>query len=722
MMVSLLGVPAGAWAGVCPGDADGDLRVGQADLGLVLAAFGSGAGEPGYHPRADFDRSGRVDQADLGVLLANWDVVCPCQVHELELACRTLVAYPHVRFVRAFHVGTPVWVAIDPYDLSTPDRTADVYIVADKTRLQWTGDPSLVDVRGQPQTLAFAGATIQANTFQLAGSEQLSAEAGLGVGRGYDLVCDFNRNGVLDGCDYIDGLGDDAGFYVVHDTTLRGPLAVTELNYNVAPGSVTPGFEPENTFYPTDIAAMGRLPLVVVSHGNGHDLNWYDHIGFHLASYGYIVMSHRNNTQPGTDTAAVTTLEHTDAFIEQLGTIGGGVMQGHVDTHRIIWIGHSRGGEGVVRAYDRIVRGTWTPRQYGAGDLLLVCAICPTYFTPGIADANIRDKTFHMFYTGADADVTGSPGATTLKPLALYERGTGRKTHHYFHGAGHGDFHNGSGAPWATGPDLIGRPATHKGLLGYLLPMVKHYAEGNRVGLDFLQRLHDEYAPIGVPANVIIAKEYKDHPAAGNFVIDNFESRPELDVSSSGGAVRFDVSNVAEGRMVDLDGSFDWNPTVPFNGHTRARYDWDQNACVVFDWPAGSTRYYELEIVPAQRDLRDDAYLSFRACQGTRHPETDALNARLSFTVTLRDAYGVTSSIDFRPYAGTITRTYLRTGSGTGAGWANEYSTVRIRLKDFTHDSPIFLGNIVAVRFEFGAPFGSPRGRISLDDIEITRD
>ena len=50
--------------------------------------------------------------------------------------------------------------------------------------------------------------------------------------------------------------------------------------------------------------SMGQLPLVIISRGNGHNFQWYDHIGNHLASYGYVVMSHDNNTEPGDGVAA----------------------------------------------------------------------------------------------------------------------------------------------------------------------------------------------------------------------------------------------------------------------------------------------------------------------------------------------------------------------------------------------------------------------------------
>ena len=49
--------------------------------------------------------------------------------------------------------------------------------------------------------------------------------------------------------------------------------------------------------------SLGELPLLVVSHGNGHSFAWYRFLQDHLASYGYIVFSHDNNTLPGIETA-----------------------------------------------------------------------------------------------------------------------------------------------------------------------------------------------------------------------------------------------------------------------------------------------------------------------------------------------------------------------------------------------------------------------------------
>ena len=131
---------------------------------------------------------------------------------------------------------------------------------------------------------------------------------------------------------------------IVGDLGQRGAFDTTVETYSLGT------WRAQRTYWPVGIASMGELPLVVISHGNGHDYRWYDYLGEHLASWGYVVMSHSNETGPGIETASTTTLENTDEFLGALDAIADGALEGHVDARRIAWIGHSRGGEGVVRA------------------------------------------------------------------------------------------------------------------------------------------------------------------------------------------------------------------------------------------------------------------------------------------------------------------------------------------------------------------------------------
>jgi len=699
------------------GDVTGDAIVNSIDYSSIKPYYGEDVDVDTFV--YDLSVSGPViNTIDSAFVKARFGTAVSCgEFTATHLAGSSLDDYPYFQYVRAHNENTVLEVAIDPTRF--PDitgETCDVYVVDAKTEAQWDGDKTLADVTSGVETKTFSGTTIQQNTLQVAAAYGLDADAGIGLGVPYDVVLDCDQNGVLSGGDYIDGYGDEAGIYAVHDTSQAGPLAVTEIIYSGG------GWLGEDTYYPTNIGSMGKLPLVVVSHGNGHYYQWYDHIGYHLASYGYIVMAHQNNTSPGSATAAYCTVRNTDYIIGAQATIGGGVLNGHIDSNHITWIGHSRGAEGVVRAHVLVRTGIEVPDHYDVDDIVLVSSIAPVTHISPPSGSTPYDENYHMFIAGADADVTGSPSSGSSKPLAFYERSFGNKQLHYVHGAGHGDFHDGGGSSVASGPDLIGRPTTHKVVKGYYLPLVEYYSYGNIPAKDFLTRMYEGFHPIGIPGNVIIANEYKDAEGLNNFVLDDYQSQTSTTTSSSGGAVSYNVLHLNEVLMQELDGSFAWTGSQPSNGMTMYRSSGDTGRCVVFDWTTSSPRYYEYAVVSGERDFTDDEFISLRACQGTRHPETDALDSPLSFTITLRDGSGTSSSVDFASL-GRITRTYKRTGYGAGAGWANEFNTVRVRLTDFLNNgSGLDLTDIAAVRLEFGSAYGSNRGRIGVDDVELTKD
>jgi hypothetical protein len=654
-----------------------------------------------------------------GLAVSN-GVVLHLQDRDVQLAGNALPGYPHVEFVRAFNSGRPIQVAVDtvryPWAAGVP---ADVYVTAKRTRDQWLADNTLVDVAGGPRPLTFPGGPITDNLFELdAGT--LSAAAGTGLGVGYDVVVDLDRNGLFDGSDLIDGFSDEAGLYVVHDTTQPGPLAVTEALYS---GGTLLG---QNLFYPADIANLGALPLVVVSHGNGHNYQWYDHIGLHLASYGFIVMSHQNNTGAGVEAASTTTLTNTDYLLSNLATIEGGALVGHVDTHRITWMGHSRGGEGVVRAYDRVFEGSYVPVNFTAADIRLISSMAPTDFLGG-GGADPHGVSYHLWVGGADADVTGCANNNVAQSFHLHDRARERRLSTSLHGVGHGDFHNSTGSV-ATGPCLVGKPDTHRVLKGYLLPLVLHEIEGNVPAQDFLWRQWESFRPIGAPdlnPCVTVDLQYRGGSATGKFVIDDFQTNTDFGTSSSGAGVSGDVQIVAEARFDDENLGFTWDGT-PLNGFTNGNGT-DTTRGLVLEYDGSGPRTLAFDVAPPAQDARGFRYLSFRAAQAARHPFTTAELADATFTVELSDLDGHSSSLSAGAYGGGIEEPYQRINCGTGTGWANEFETIRLALDDFRRlgaqdGTALDLARLARVTFRFGPGFGSAAARLGLDDIELVKD
>jgi hypothetical protein len=680
---------------------------------------------------ADVNHDGAVNGYDIDPFVLLLTGGPPEPVHPCELAGNPLTAYPYFEFVRAFNQNAPINVALDPSrhpELTFP-ATADVYVVEKKSAGEWSLDPALDDLTTDgPLTVTFPGGTVQDNTFQVTGPNELSAAvfqeatgAYTGFGHGYDMVVDVNRNGVLDGGDYIDGLSREAGLYVCHDSTTTGPLAVTELITDVGTiFGIPSGYGGEDIYYPTNIADLGVLPLITISHGNGHNFQWYDHIGFHMASYGFVVMSHANNTGPGPASAGYTTVEHCDAFISLLPSLAGGVMDGHVDTHRIIWVGHSRGAEGVAIAYHYITHGTYNPTYYTPEDIILVDSMLPVDFN-GPSLANPHEANYHLWTASGDGDVDGSAGCDLCQTFHLHDRALRFRSSTVVQGTGHAWFHDYSGgSSYFEGPCPIYQAGTHLVQLGLMLPMYKHYAEANVPGEDYMWRQYEHFHPPSVPVGVdpcyVVSQEYRNGSEDGTAYIDDYETETGTGTSSSGGSVTYNVSNLTEGRLDDNNSSFSWSASDPFNGATQDGPN-DTGKGVVFDWN-GTDQYYEWSVIPDLQNFANWKYLGVRGAQGTQHPYTLQTNGILTFTITLRDGNNNTSSISTGAYGGGFGMPYARSG-----GWHNEMRRIRIRTSDFlANGSPLDLTNIVAVRLNVGPSWGTNQGRIVIDEMMLDND
>jgi hypothetical protein len=689
------------------------------------------------HPPADCDD---MDSCTLDTC----DVVTGCQ-HEpdpgatppgtpVQLAGHSLSGYPFFDYVRAFNVDASVEVALDPtrYPALGGD-TCDVYVVTSRTDAEWCADGTLVDARGMPDTRVFGSVDIQSCTFPLIAPNQLPGNAGATLGVGYDVVLDCDQDALLSASDFVDGLGAESGLYLVHDITQPGSLATSTFE-EIGPLPPWPGpwaseGDDYRVYYPAvldDPSFVGTFPLVIVSHGNGHSFAWYDDLQQHLASYGTIVLAHDNDTIFGIEQASSSTLYWTDYVIENQDTMGGGVLNGHIDDTRITWIGHSRGGEGVARAYDRLHDEGFTPTQFTIDDVVLVSSMAPTDFL-GNGQSNAHEVAYDLIYGSADGDVNGCADNDVATSFNLYERAAGPKSSHYLHGASHEHLHDcEDGGDEGMGPDRMPCPEVHDVQMGHYTALFEHHVEGNVPGKDFLWRQYESLRPIGTEASSIVDNDFKDAAASGVPVVDDYQTQTGTDTSSSGGAVTFTVANLAEELMDDEDGVFDWAAFDEMNGMTRCNTtelpNDDQRACV-FDFN-GASFFYQLDVVPSQRDFSDDTYLSLRACQGTRHPETTPVLADLTFTVALTDGDGSVSAIDVSAYGGGLEEPYQRTGCGNqGTGWANEMEVIRIRLTDFLNNgSGLDLTDVTSIRLRFGSSHGSTEGRVGLDDVYLSPD
>jgi hypothetical protein len=709
----------------CPVDLDGDGELTVFDFLEFQNLFGAG------DLRADFDGNGVLNIFDFLEFQNQFVAGCPSgDIISAQLASRSLNEFPFADYVKAFNEGQAFTVAIDPSVATPPAGLVDIYIVEDKTAAEWDADPTLVDARGLAQPGAFSGGpSTDDNKVDIGGVAFLNADAGENIGVPYDVVIDVNNNGVLDGGDIIDGL-DDAGMWLFKDLTTSGPAALTRVEtYTASFPGIPSGRNQQRLTYPSDIASRTNVPVVIIAHGNGQDYRWYDYMHDHFASHGWGVMSHQNDTVPGIETASETILRHTDYFWGNLGTIAGGVLNGRLDKSNTSWIGHSRGGEGVARAWRKIVDGIYNPVNYDLSDINLVSSIAPTDFLL-TSRSNPGQSNHHHIAGSGDGDVNGSPGSPITQYFAIYERanieeGADQRTNTYVLGADHNDF-NCCGFNDYSGPAAlqIGRAEAQQVAKIAWLVLIQNAVRGNEVAMEFVQREKESMQPLGVRSSTNVVNEYKaPFDLSQKTIIDDFQTQTSTGIASSGATVTFNVSNFSEGRLDDNNTSLTWLASDPFNGMTRANNGADQHRGIVFDYNSNTFLQYDLLGLPAFSDWTQYQTLSFRACQGTRHPDTIAITENQTFTVTIIDGSGNSSSINIGAYGNAgLNEPFPRTGSGTGTGWGNEFETYRINVQDFLRDgSGVDLGDIDRIRFEFGPSFGTSRGRIGFDDLELLR-
>ncbi|MCW5757948.1 MAG: hypothetical protein KIT54_11995, partial [Phycisphaeraceae bacterium] len=386
--------------------------------------------------------------------------------------------------------------------------------------------------------------------------------------------------------------------------------------------------------------------------------------------------------------------------------------------------------EGVARAWNKIQTGVYTPVNYALSDINLVSSIAPTDFLL-TTRSNPGASNHHHIAGSGDGDVNGGPTSPIVQYFAIYERantavGDKQRTNTYVLGADHNVF-NCCGFRDYTGPAAleIGRAESQQVAKMVWLVLIQNAARGNEVALEYVQRSRESTRPLGIRATTNIVSEYKaPYDLSQKTIIDDFQTQPSTAIASSGATVTFNVTNLVEGRLDDADTAFTWLASDPMNGMTRGNNSLDQTRGIVFDY-SGSDRFIQWQLLPdAQfRDFTQYRWLSFRACQGTRHPDTIAIEGNQTFTVTVRDTAGNSSSINIGAYGnGGLNEPFPRTGAGTGTGWANEFETYRINVNDFARDGvDIDLSNIQFVRFDFGPSFGTTRGRIGFDDLELLR-
>jgi hypothetical protein len=159
------------------------------------------------------------------------------------------------------------------------------------------------------------------------------------------------------------------------------------------------------------LAALGKIPLVVMAHGN-HDPNVPNYLGYEffqsdLAKMGFVAISVDCNSQNGMGYSIPIIEKRADliigaiALMQQLDADAGSVLFGHIDFSRVGLMGHSQGGEAVVLVPEVINLPGVAIRS--------VIALAPT--EGGATNKTPKGYAFMTILPASDGDVWPNDGA-----------------------------------------------------------------------------------------------------------------------------------------------------------------------------------------------------------------------------------------------------------------------------------------------------------------------
>jgi hypothetical protein len=191
------------------------------------------------------------------------------------------------------------------------------------------------------------------------------------------------------------------------------PVGILDFAQGPNKGRVYYPAEDDGTGVPFNrrLAALGRVPLVVMAHGN-HDPGvpnylGYDYFQADLAKMGFVAVSVDCNAQNGMGYSIAIIERRADLIIgaisvlQQLDTNPASVLFGRVDFSRVGLMGHSQGGEAVVLV----------PEVIGLPGVSLRCVIA---LAPTEGGATTRPPNGYAFMTilpASDGDVWPNDGA-----------------------------------------------------------------------------------------------------------------------------------------------------------------------------------------------------------------------------------------------------------------------------------------------------------------------
>ncbi|MET0645682.1 MAG: hypothetical protein ABW208_03615 [Pyrinomonadaceae bacterium] len=545
------------------------------------------------------------------------------------------------------------------------------------------------------------------------------------------------------------------------DPGAAGPLAVTREEYDYGPLAFQPPGFPSavelkaSVHYPTGLPG-GPYPLVVFMHGRHvtcyrnttATLRWpcrsnetvipsyqgYDYVAQNLASNGYIVVSvsanginaYDNNV---TDLGMLARAQLIQRHLQQWNTFNtastapfGTKFVGKVNLTRVGTMGHSRGGEGVVRHY---AHNLSLGSPYG---VKAVFPLAPVNFNRTIAnnvplsvalpycDGDVNDNQGVHFYDDARYNVAADAAPKhTIQVMGA--------NHNFFNTVWTpGLFPAGTADDWTaftsggTGDAQCGTvsgnhrltAAQQRGVgLAYISAVMRAYVGGES---QFIPYLTGVAAPPPSAQTTEIHVSYHA-PAAVRRDVNRLLTSANLTTNTLGGAsaqTGLTPHDLCGGASPQPQHCLPATQSTARQPHTTvsARATTVRGLSQLRTGWSATTANYRNDLPTGSRDVSGFSWVTFRVSVNfadTRNPSGIGQN----FSVVLTDGTGATSSVTVASYSDVL---FYPPGS-VGPVPKVLLNTARIPVSAF---SGVNLSDIRSVQFKFDQ---SPSGALLISDV-----